>query len=115
MKQFEDGMKSYSFPFKSVAEQFKLIESNTVTILIDKEEQAKEIVKRIQRGEQSRELMREAGQYCINIYKNDFENLNGAGLLKNLDTNYYLLRNEADYTEESGLKMEVSRGDAVMF
>ncbi|WP_148409472.1 CRISPR-associated helicase Cas3' [Murimonas intestini] len=115
VKQFEDGMKSYSFPFKSVAEQFKLIESNTVTILIDKEEQAKEIVKRIQRGEQSRELMREAGQYCINIYKNDFENLNGAGLLKNLDTNYYLLRNEADYTEESGLKMEVSRGDAVMF
>lgn len=115
VKQFEDGTRSFSFPFKTVAQQFQLIESHTVTVLIDKEEDAKEIVQRLRWGEYTRELIRRAGQYCINIYKNDFENLNGAGLLEALDTNYYLLRNTDDYTEECGLKIQASRGDALMF
>ena len=115
VKQFEDGTRSFSFPFKTVAEQFQLIESHTVTVLIDKEKEAKEIVQHLRWGEYTRDLMRRAGQYCINIYQNDFENLNGAGLLEALDTNYYLLRNADDYTEECGLKIKAGRGDAVMY
>lgn len=111
--QFEDGARSRLFPFAAVAKQFKLIESDTKTILIDLEPEAQEIAARIRRGEYSRQLARDAGQYCVNVYNNDFEKLNGAGLLEAIDTNYYVLRDKGQYTEEKGLEIQVERGDAL--
>ena len=51
----------------------------------------------------------------MNVYEKDFENLMGAGRLEQLDTEFYLLRNKEQYTEESGLIIDVSRGEAVVF
>lgn len=113
--QMEDGARSRIFPFASVARQFQLIESQTKTILIDREPEAREIAERIQRGEYSRQLVRDAGHYCVNVYENDFENLNGAGMLKAIEMDYYLLRNRDQYTEEKGLDLQVERGEAVFF
>lgn len=111
--QLEDGRRTYLFPFASVAKQFRLIENDTRTILIDKEPEAKEIVDRILRGEHSRQLMRDAGQYCVNIYEEDFEKLNGAGRLETIPMELYILRNKEQYTEETGLEIQVERGEAV--
>ena len=111
--QLEDGRRTYLFPFASVAKQFRLIENDTRTILIDKEPEAKEIVDRILRGEHSRQLMRDAGQYCVNIYEEDFEKLNGAGRLETIPMELYILRNKEQYTEETGLEIQVERGEAI--
>ena len=69
--QLEDGRRTYLFPFASVAKQFRLIENDTRTILIDKEPEAKEIVE------------------------------------------LYILRNKEQYTEETGLEIQVERGEAI--
>lgn len=114
VEQFERGGRSFMFPFASVAERFHLIESNTRTILIDKEPEAEQIAARIRRGEHSRQLIRDGGQYCVNVYDNDFEALNGAGRLEQIDQEFYVLRSKEQYTEERGLVIDVSRGDAVM-
>lgn len=113
--QFESASRSCLFPFQTVAEQFHLIENNTKTILIDKEPEAIEIVRRLKRKEHSRQLIRDAGRYCVNLYENDFNNLEGAGRLEKMDYDFYRLRNPEQYTEETGLKVDVSRGDAVLF
>lgn len=113
--QMEDGTRSRLFPFASVARQFKLIENDTRTILIDLEPEAQELVARIRRGECSRQLVRDAGQYCVNVYENDFEKLNGAGRLEAIEMEFYLLRNREQYTEEKGLEIQVERGEAVFF
>lgn len=113
--QLEDGRRTYLFPFATVAKQFRLIENDTRTVLIDKEPEAKEIVERIRRGEHSRQLMRDAGQYCVNIYEADFEMLNGAGRLEAIPMELYILRNREQYTEETGLEIQVERGEAVFF
>ncbi|MDC7287775.1 CRISPR-associated helicase/endonuclease Cas3 [Blautia schinkii] len=110
---FEDSVPSFHFPFASVARKFRLIESRTVTILIDAEPEAQAIAERLRYGEYSRSIIREAGQYCINIYEKDFELLYGAGRLKELVKDIYLLRNREQYTKEIGLVMDVSRGDAL--
>ena len=114
-EQFEQGSRSFMFPFASVASGFRLIESNTRTILIDIEPEAVQIAMQIRRGEHSRQLIRQAGQYCVNVYENDFEALNGAGRLEQIDQEFYVLRNKEQYTAEKGLVIDVSRGDAVMF
>ncbi|RGY96756.1 CRISPR-associated helicase Cas3' [Clostridium sp. AM58-1XD] len=117
VRQMEDGRRNLLFPFTTVAKQFKLIENDTKTILIDWEEEAKNIVCRIKAGDTSRRLIREAGQYCVNIYENDFEKLNGAGMLELIDNDmeYYILRNRGQYTEEKGLEILAERGAAVIF
>lgn len=113
--QLECGIPSYLFPFASIAKQFHLIENDTKTILIDIEPEAISIVQRIRWGEHSRQLVRDAGHYCVNVYEKDFENLNGAGRLEALDMNLYVLRNKEQYTEEKGLVIDISRGEAVLF
>lgn len=113
--QLEDGRKSLLFPFASVAKQFKLIENNTITILIDQEAEAQQIAERIRRGECSRQLMRDAGQYCVNVYEEDFQKLNGAGRLEAIEMELFVLRNREQYTEEMGLEIQVERGEAVFF
>ena len=111
--QFEDGSRNWMFPFESVAREFKLIENNTKSILIDLEEEAQEIVRQIRFGAYSRELLRRAGLYTVNIYENDFDRMNGAGLLEQLDENYYLIRDKSLYSFEKGLSVSAERGDAL--
>lgn len=113
ISQLEQGARSCLFPFATIASQFHLIENDTKTILIDKESEGAAIVERIQRGEHSRHLVREAGQYCVNIYQKDFENLNGAGRLKPIGLDFYVLRNQEQYDEEQGLLIQAERGDAL--
>lgn len=113
--QMERGFPSYSFPFAQVAQQFHIIESDTKTIIIDIELRAAELVQRIRWGEKNRQLVRDAGVYSVNVYKKDFENLYGAGRLEEIGLGFYVLRNKEQYTEDMGLKIEVSRGEAVLF
>lgn len=115
VQQFEESVRSGLYPFATIAKKFKLIESDAKTILIDKESEAEIIVERIKRGEASRQLVRQAGQYCINLYQDDFEKLNGAGRLEAIGLEFYVLRNREQYTDEKGLKIQVERGDAVFF
>lgn len=113
VEQFEAGGRSFLFPFASVAKQFQLIESSTRTILIEAEPEAEAIVKRIRWGEHSRQLVRDAGHYCVSVYEFDFEKLNGAGMLEALELNFYRLRNAEQYRNDEGLVLDVERGEAV--
>lgn len=115
VQQFEEAGRSGLFPFATVAKKFKLIENETKTILIQLEPEAEVIAERIRRGEISRKLVRDAGQYCVNVYENDFEKLNGAGRLEAIGSDFYVLRNREQYSDEKGLEIQAERGDAVFF
>lgn len=115
VEQMEEGRRSMLFPFATVAKQFRLIENDTITILIDREPEAQLLAERIRRGEYSRQLIRDTGQYCVNVYEQDFDKLNGAGRLEAIAPGFYVLRNKEQYSEEMGLQIQVERGEAVIF
>lgn len=115
VREFEEGAKSFTFPFATAARRFRLIENETRTILITRDPEAQELAGRINRGECSRQLVRDAGQYCINLYENDFHALQAAGLLEAIPMEFYLLRNPEQYSWEKGLIIKAERGDAVIF
>ena len=73
------------------------------------------MAERIRRGEYSRQLIRDTGQYCVNVYEQDFDKLNGAGRLEAIAPGFYVLRNKEQYSEEMGLQIQVERGEAVIF
>ena len=100
----------------SVAAEFKLIENETKTIVIGKEPEAEKIIQRLRFGEHSRELMRDVGQYSVQIYKDAYEKLRAAGYLEaveGFDNELAILKGKELYKEEYGLQMDVGFGDAI--
>ena len=113
LEEFQKGR----FAFAKVGKEFKLIEQDTKTVLIPREERAKEIVEELRYKGATKALIREAGQYCVNIYDNLFGKMCDAGKLieasEELKEEFFVLRNCEDYSEETGLKIDAELGSDI--
>ena len=105
LRQLADG----TFPFRTVAEQFHLIESPTRTVYIPFRE-GTELIARLRSGERSQTLFRQLGLYGVSIYEKHFEVLENAGDLEILPDNTVILLNQALYSEDTGLSLEADDG-----
>ncbi len=110
-KDLEDGLKNgLSFPFEKVADNFRIIEDNTTSLLIPADDLAVSYADRIRNGERTRELMRVMGTYCVSVY--DYQ-------LEKLPANLYdggiaiLNFTEGYYSEDLGLMVDVSNADGI--
>ncbi len=110
LEEFQKGR----FAFATVGKEFKLIEQNTKTILIPVEMRAKEIAEELKLKGASKKLIREAGRYCINIYDNLFQKMYSAGMFaevsEELKGEFFVLKNCSDYSDETGLQVNVELG-----
>ncbi len=103
---------NFSFPFADVADQFRLIETDTKTILIPAEPEGEAILKRLRAGERNRELFRAAGPYCVSVYRPHFQALYDAGKLELLDCGAAVLTDPEIYSPETGLSLAPGSGEA---
>ena len=111
VKGFENGVRShFSFPFKTAAENFCIIENNTWTVLIPRNDRSREIAALFtQNGfKPDRKLYREMGQYCVNIYKNHFDELYPS--LNMVGERFGILTVLNLYDENTGLSFENEGG-----
>ena len=64
-------------------------------------------------------LIRESAQYCVNIYDNLFQKMYGAGMLvqvsEELKGEFFVLRDCEDYSEETGLRVDMELGNDIWF
>lgn len=111
-KQIIKRMEKGDFPFKSIAEDFRLIENDVKTIFIPKEEN-QFLISRLRRGERTKELFQKLGQYGVSVYKQHYEALYQAGDIEILDEEAILLVNESLYSEETGLSLDADFGKAL--
>lgn len=105
------SMQTERFPFRTVSEQFHLIDSPTVTVYIPWRDGA-EFVQRLRAGEQDRALFRKLGQYGVSIYEQHFAALDRAGVLERLEDGSAVLLDTGLYSEETGLSLEADSGKA---
>ncbi len=110
LEEFQKGR----FSFATVGKEFKLIEQNTKTILIPVEERAKEIAEELRLKRASKKLIREAGKYCVNVYDNLFQKMYSAGMIvgvsEELKEDFFVLKDCSDYSDETGLRVNVDLG-----
>lgn len=122
LEKFDGG----DYQFATVAKDFKLIEENSVTVYIDQEPEAKALLQEIRQQGLTKSRMRKAGQYCVSIRKKGeyekrkmlFEEMRDAGMVEAVDPgaqDFYVLTQEEQYREETGLKLEVELGGMMMF
>ena len=115
-KNIMGELKTQRFPFAKIGELFKLIEKESKIIFIAKEDEAKELLKKMRYQGGTKETLRLAQQYCVSIYEEEFEKMRAAGILGDpiadgISDFYELLKPEM-YTAENGLRLDVELGIA---
>ena len=109
--------KRCKYNYAKVAREFKLIEENTWTVFVSREEEAEELLQQIKCQGYTKSGMRKAGQYCVQLYENDIQKLQGAGMLRPISgdiENFFELVDQGQYTEEMGLDLGIESGMAVI-
>ncbi len=116
-KKIFEEFKDKRYNFAKAAKEFKLIEENTLTVFISREEEAEELLWQIKYQGYTKSGMRKAGQYCVQLYENDIEKLRGAGMLRPISEDiedFYELVDSGQYSEEMGLDLGIESGIAVV-
>ena len=67
--------------------EFNLIEENTKTVFIPREPEAAKLLDQIRYHGYTKSGMRKAGQYCVQLYENEFEKFRGAGMVRLISEN----------------------------
>lgn len=101
--------------FKDIAEQFKLIEENTRSLLVPYNEVAQKIAQTLLNGEISRALLRQAGKYIVNVYSEPFKEMLSSKKIEMLDESLAVLVDMNLYDSHIGLKQKTEEGLAVIF
>ncbi len=105
-------MQDKSFPFQTVAENFKLIENDTKTVYIPMDDEAKELLTQLRNGQSSKALFRKLGQYGVNIYQQHYQTLYDAGAVEVLDSGAAVLLDLGLYSMDAGLSLQADSGKA---
>ena len=102
---------SQTFPFRSIAEQFHLIEQNTVTVYVPTGDGAALLDRRLN-GELNRKMMRALAQYAVDLYPQHFQTLLDAGDILPIGNDAWYLQNMKLYHTETGLSLAADYGRA---
>lgn len=111
------GTRDAAFDFRTAAERFSLIGSDTVSIIIPFEDEIKRLVVSLRKSALPVNLLRKLQVYSVNVYKNEFDLLCKSGKVEVINDLYPVLLDPLDnYSEEIGLIIPTTGGgDAIFF
>lgn len=94
--------QSSKLNFAQVAEDFKLIESNTKTVYILTDE-SRSLIDNLRAKSWSKALFRRLQSYAVNMYEYEFKKLDEASAIENIEVSYFVLVNNDYYDEKKGV------------
>ncbi len=102
---FPQETKVLSIPFKSYADSFKLIDGNTVSIVIPDEQNAElqELIEKLRNGYPD---VRKLQIYSCSVNRSEFDDLLKQNVVKDYGTGVFCLTNASYYSKESGIKFD---------
>ena len=108
-KSIMEDVEGGTMPFESVAKQFKLIDSEQMTIYIPLDE-GEELVRELRDKGPNRDLIRKLGQYSVSVYPEDFMDLYYAGAIEKVAVDAAILLDANLYKDKTGLVLKVTTG-----
>ena len=115
---FERGRDGSLYPFRTIAENFHMIDNDTRTVYIPWKD-GSELIERLCDGACSKKLYRQLGQYAVQVYDGHFQALYDAGALQTadetngLDDRSAILCDQSLYFEKTGLSLKADSGQAL--
>lgn len=103
------------FLFKDIAEEFLLIQENTRMILITSDEESNAIADALRSGVRTRELLRKASQYIVQVYEYQFQKMFEFGKVEPLDKDKQIniLLDLEMYDDNKGLVLDLEPGQSL--
>lgn len=106
-----NGISGCLLPFRTVSENFRMIDSNTKTVYIPCTE-SQSLIDEIISGSASRYTYRAVGGYGVNIYEHHYRALLEAGDIIAIDDTHAYLANASLYDPNTGLSLQADNGKA---
>lgn len=115
----DKGGNRLDFEFATAAENFKLIDENTVSIIIPFDKDAIRLINILKYIEYPASTVRKLQTYTVNIYEREFLSLQSKGVIQTIGEQYNVLDENwmgTYYHPQTGLLLpESGGGDAVFF
>jgi len=97
-----------SFPFAEVAGEFKLIEEDTIGVVVPIESEAEALVRELRFAEFPRSTMRKLQSYSVTLRMKEYRELLAAGAVFVLRDEFPVLLNLAAYRQDVGLCVDLA-------
>jgi CRISPR-associated endonuclease/helicase Cas3 len=101
--------------FKTAAERFKIIEDNTVSVIISWNEEAEQLIEELKYTPYPASTLRKLQMYTVNIYEPEYQALNSQGAIEIVADDYSALNQPKYYHPETGLIIPDSVGGGAIF
>mgnify|MGYP000973850681 CR=1 FL=1 len=113
---FEKGGSAATFDFATAAERFKLIENDTVPVIVPYDQEAiLTLLDELQTTNAPLTVVRRLQQHTVNIYQPEFESLQNSGAITLYAEMYAVLNEYSNYDEHTGLVLPERRGGYAVF
>ena len=107
MAELAEQGKALRFPFRTIADKFKLIDDqNTTLIVIPYDEKCRGMIERARWDNFPSKYIRRLQKYSVQVYEQEFREMLQIGLLENIGGKFYVLSETAyksDYSPKLGL------------
>ena len=91
--------------FEEAAKKFRLIDENSITVIVNWDN-SYALIEKLRSEGISYRLMKELGQYSVNLRESDFKELKRRGLVEEILESIYFLPDREQYDERTGLQPE---------
>jgi len=106
----EERSQELAFPFEDIADAFRIIEEGTKDVIIPYDENAQTSIAKLRSAEFPGKYVRELQGYTVNIYHNEFRDLERMNAVESIDDRFYVLKSCEDYSDETGLENRSTTG-----
>ncbi|GHV28155.1 CRISPR-associated helicase/endonuclease Cas3 [Synergistales bacterium] len=102
LRKIVDGTQSFSFPFREIESDYKLIENKTIGIIISYDEKCRAILREAEASRFPMKYLRKLQRYSVSIYNYEFKALQDRGCVLEIASGMYVLNeaNMADFYDE---------------
>lgn len=106
LQAFEKKPQKCKFPFEDVGWKFSIIEQGTKDLIVPYGKDGRALIDELQTSRTPWEYARRLQGYTINIYPNEFRELERAGKIDCFGDRFYVLNDIGKYSEGTGLMNE---------
>lgn len=119
LNYFDKGTGRFDFDFKTAAANFKLIDDNTVAVLIPYNSEARKLLETLKYTPYPSSTLRKLQPFTVNVYEREFLALQSQGAIQTIHESYHTLDDrwmQTHYHLQTGLLLPESiDGEAVFF
>lgn len=104
MALIKEQERALSFPFRHIADKFKLIDENTNAVIIPWDEKCKRLLEEARWSKFPRQYARKLQRYTVQVYDIEFKDMLRYGMIEGIADSFFALSEEAYNTHYSPAK-----------